>query len=125
MIRTALNCVVSSPQATTSLFKPPKLVSAFILSRLDYCNSLLSGCPQYLLKRLGKVQINVARLMLKAPKTEHITPHVRTLHWLPIDVRIKYKLCSLCFGAIISTGPVYLSDLLKIYTPSRLSLIHI
>ena len=95
------------------------LLSAFVLSRLDCCNSLLSGCPQYLLKRLGKVQINVARLMLKAPKTEHITPHLRTLHWLPIDVRIKYKLCSLCFGAITSTGPVYLSDLHKIYTPTR------
>ena len=35
--------------------------------------------------------------------------HLRTLHWLPIDARIKYKLCSLCFGAITSTGPVYLS----------------
>ncbi len=95
------------------------LVSAFVLSRLDYCNSLLSGCPQYLLNRLQKVQNNAARLILKAPKTDHITPHLRTLHWLPIDARIKYKLCSLCFGAITSTGPVYLSDLLKIYTPSR------
>ena len=71
------------------------LVSAFVLSRLDYCNSLLSGCPQYLLNRLQKVQNNAARLILKASKTDHITPHLCTLHWLPIDVRIKYKLCSL------------------------------
>ena len=95
------------------------LVSAFVLSRLDYCNSLLFGCPQYLLNRLRKVQNNAARLILKALKTDHITPHLRTLHWLPIDARIKYKLCSLCFGTITSTGPVYLSDLLKIYTPPR------
>ena len=94
------------------------LVSAFVLSRLDFCNSFLSGCPQYL-HRLQKVQNNAACLILKAPKTDHITLHLRTLHWLPIDVRIKYKLCSLCFGAITSTGPVYLSDLHKIYTPSR------
>ena len=73
----------------------------------------------HLLNRLQKVQYNAARHILKAPKTDHITPHLRTLHWLPIDVRIKYKLCSLCFGAITSTGLVYLSDLLKIYTPSR------
>ena len=73
----------------------------------------------HLLNRLQKVQYNAARHILKAPKTDHITPHLRTLHWLPIDVRIKYKLCSLCFGAITSTGPVYLSGLLKIYTPSE------
>ena len=88
------------------------LVSAFVLSRLDYCNFLLSGCPQYLLNRLQKVQSNAARLILKAPKTDHIAPHLRTLHRLPIDTRIKYKLCSLCFGVITSTGPIYLSDLL-------------
>ena len=95
------------------------LVSAFVLSRLNYCNFLLSGCPQHLLNRLQKVQNNAALFILKAPRTDHISSHLRTLNWLPIDARIKYKPCSLCFGAIICTGPVYLSDLLKIYTPSR------
>ena len=66
------------------------------------------------------VQNNAACLILKAAKTDCITPRLRTLHWLPIDARIKYKLCFLCFGAITSTGPVYLSDLLKIYTSSGL-----
>ena len=37
-----------SVQATKTLF------SAFVLSRLDYCNSLLSGCPQYLYKQNSK-----------------------------------------------------------------------
>ena len=36
------------------------LVSAFILSRLDYCNSLLSGCHRSLILRLQKVQNNVS-----------------------------------------------------------------
>ena len=40
-----------------------KLVLAFVMSRLDYCNSLLYGCPQYLMNRLQKVQNNVARLL--------------------------------------------------------------
>ena len=119
LIRTAnfeLHCINSirhylSVQATKTL------VSAFVLSRLDYCNFLLSGCPQYLLDRFQKVQNNAGRLILKATKTDHITPHLRILCWLPIDARIKYKLSSLCFGAITSTGPVHLSDLLKIYTP--------
>ena len=81
--------------------------------------SLFSGCPQYLLNRLQKVQNNAARVILKAPKSDYITTKLRTLHWLLIDTKIKYKLCSLCFGVITSTGPVFPSQLLKNYTSFR------
>ena len=50
------------------------LVSAFVLSRLDYCNSVLSGCPKYLLEKLQKVQNSAARLVLKAHKQDHVSP---------------------------------------------------
>ena len=64
-------------------------------------------------------KLYTARLILKAPETDHITPHLCTVHWLSVDARIKNKISSLCFDAITSTGPGDLSDLLKIYTPSR------
>ena len=95
------------------------LVSAFILSRIDYCNSLLCGCPQYLLQRVQKLQNCAARLTLRIPRSEHITPHLRNLHWLPVEARIKYKIACLCFGAVHSSGPKYLSDLVNVYTPAR------
>ena len=95
------------------------LVSAFVLSRIDYCNSLLVHCPQSLLQRVQKLQNNAARLVLRVPKSDHITPHLRTLHWLPVDARIKYKIACLCFNAVNSSGPVYLSDLVTLYTPAR------
>ena len=66
-----------------------KLVLAFVMFRLDYCNSLLYG--QYLINRLQKVPNNAARLILKVPKTDQITPHLQTLHWLPVNARIQYK----------------------------------
>ena len=89
------------------------------MSRLDYCNSLLYGCPQYFINRLQKVQNNASRFILKVPTTDYITPHLQTLHWLPVNARIQYKICSLCFNAINSYGLQYLADLLKIYAPSR------
>ena len=95
------------------------LVSAFILSRLDYCNSLLSGCPRSLILRLQKVQNNAARLILRISKREHISPHLASLHWLPIDYRIKYKLACICYNAMSINSPPYLSDLLTVYTASR------
>ena len=95
------------------------LVSAFISSRIDYCNALLVGCPHSLTVRIQKLQNNAARLTLRIPRTEHITPHLRTLHWLPVEARIKYKIACLCFSAVHSTGPVYLSELIKLYRPSR------
>ena len=48
-----------------------------------------------------------------------ISAHCTSICFSTIDARIKYKISSLCIGAIISTGPGYLFDLLKIYTPSR------
>ena len=98
---------------TTKIF-----VSAFVLFRLDYCNTLLSGCPKHL-EKLQKVQNSAARLVLKAHKWDHVSPLLRTLHWLPIKARIEYMLSALCHSFFSDTAPVYLSDLLRVYSPSR------
>ena len=50
----------------------------------------------------------------------HVTPLFRKLHWLPLQARIDYKICVLCFKCINKTAPSYLSDLLEQYVPSRL-----
>ena len=92
------------------------LLCAFVLSRLGYCNSLLAGCPKYLLSKLPKAQNNAARLIFRCA---HIIPMLHSLHWLPIEQRIEYKLSLLCFKIISHQAPVCLSELLHLYTPSR------
>ena len=51
-----------------------KLVSSFVLSRLDYCNSLLAGLPENRLYRLQRVQNNAARLVLGRRGRDHANP---------------------------------------------------
>ena len=95
------------------------LVCSLVLSHLVYCNSLLSGFPQYFLDKLQKVQNAAASLVCKAKKFDHIHPILETLHWLPVTHRIQYKISTICFSSISGTAPQYLSDLLQPYTPAR------
>ena len=53
------------------------------------------------------------------PRTEHITPLLRMLHWLPISNRIAYKIDSICHTSLTTAYPKYLSELLTVYTPAR------
>ena len=60
------------------------LVVSLVLSRVDYCNSLLAGFPQSLVSKLQRVKSSVARLVVRVLPQVYITPILRYLHWLPV-----------------------------------------
>ena len=82
---------------------------AFISSRLDYCNSLLYGINDGLLKKLQAVQNAAARVTTKTRKFDHITPVLRELHWLPVRKRIVYKLAVMVYKCLHRLAPPYLA----------------
>ena len=92
---------------------------ALVLSCLDYCNSLLVGLPQYLIKRLQGVQNAAARSILRTPRSEHISPLLQNLHWLPVIRRTLHKVAALCHSSLSGSDPQYLSDRTHVYTPAR------
>ena len=66
------------------------LVSAFVLSRIDYCSSLLFGSTHDVTSHLQRIQNYAARVILRLPMSSSITTHLKSLHWLPVKVRSTY-----------------------------------
>ena len=60
------------------------LIRALVVSKVDYCNSLLAGAPGRLLDQLQSVLNVAARLIFSARKREHIAPLFHELHWLRV-----------------------------------------
>ena len=104
-------CLTDSTLATTAIVI---IITAFILSRLDYCNAVLAGLPKVTFVPLQQAQNAVMRLILCLAPHDHVTSALRViqkwalckytylylslftalchLHWLPVQYRIFYKL---------------------------------
>ena len=76
---------ISSVRKYLSTEAALKLVTSLILSRLDYCNSLLSGRHVSSVQSLRRLQNCAARLILTKRKTDITTPVFQFLHWLPVQ----------------------------------------
>ena len=95
------------------------LINAFVLSRIDYANSLYLGLPGDLLDLLQRVLNAAARLTMKSRKCERITPHLKALKWLPVRQRIALKVAVTTYRCLNNTAPPYLSKLLKVSSRDR------
>ena len=89
------------------------LVQALVLSRLDYCNSLLLGTAQHRLHKLQTIQNMACKVIYNKRKYDHIGMDMLNLHWLKINECITFKIAVLVYLCINGSAPGYLCDLLK------------
>lgn len=95
------------------------LANALVTSRIDYCNSLLYGIAAKQSRRLQLVQNTLCRIILQLPKFSRISKELKSLHWLPVESRIKFKILLMTYKALHTHQPPYLSSLLNLYNCSR------
>ena len=90
------------------------LASSLVISKLDYCNSLFYGLPSSTLNRLQRVQNSLARVVVPTVKRHHhISPILKSLHWLPVIDRITFKIATITHKCLHTQQPDYLYRLLQ------------
>ena len=95
------------------------LVNVLVTSRLDFCNCLLYSIPKYQRDKLQRIQNTAARLVMGVKLSDHATPILNNLHWLPVEKKIEFKILLITYKTIHGHSADYLKPLIEMHQPSR------
>ena len=87
-----LNCHLTMNAHVTNI-----ALSAFVFSRIDYCNLLLFGSTHDLTSHLQRIQNNASRVILLLPKSFNITIHLKSLYFLCSFYSIQFYVHTVLF----------------------------
>ena len=79
------------------------IATSIVHSKLDYCNSLFLNLDSTQIQRLQLIHSSLARAVTRMPWYHHITPVLKSLHWLKIPERIHFKVLYLTYNSLQSS----------------------
>ena len=98
------------------------VVRSNVLSRLDYCNGLLTDIPGVQLNRLQRLQNWAARIIFKVERRHDPLVLLRSLHWLSVKKRVLFKILLFVYKTFHQQAPTYIDNCLELYVPQRTNL---
>ena len=90
-----------------------KIAVGLVIVHLDYANALYSGLPEVDVNKLQRVQGMAAKIVTGARRYDSTTEALKTLHWLPVKLRITYKVLVLVFKSQHNIAPNYICELIR------------
>ena len=91
------------------------LVKQLIISKLDYCNALYINLTKTRLKKLQSILNGGVRFIYSVTdRNVDLMPYYKRAHILPIDKRIFFKVCLICFKVAQGLAPMYLQELVQL-----------
>jgi hypothetical protein len=107
-------------RASLTAYHTRLLCNALVISRLDYCSSLLASANKEAVTKLQRVVKLAARIISRRHRSDHISPVLRELKWpTAFEGRISMKLATLTYKSLRGCLPQYLQDEIKEYKPRR------
>ena len=91
------------------------IANALVNSHVDYCNSLFRSLLSRNATRLQYVQNALAQFVTSSSKFTHIISSLMTLHWLPIQQRIIFKILVVVYKYLTTGQPKYFAPYLSLY----------
>jgi len=84
---------------------------SIVSSRLDNCNALLRGRPESTIDELQRAQNTLAWVVTQSTCQTPSKPLLQSLHWLPVQERIDFKVALLAYKVQTTSTPPYLDSL--------------
>ena len=73
------------------------IATSLVSSKLDYCNAIFYNIANREINKLQSIRNCLARVVTRSPRFCSATPFIKSLHWFPVQFRIKYKICTLTY----------------------------
>ena len=86
------------------------IIQSCVFSKLFYCSTVWSATSYENISKLQSVQNFAARIVTGTRKYDHITPVLKQLKWLPVEMILYLRDCIMTYKCMNNSLPDYLCE---------------